>query len=307
MFKEPVVGVSPSVKLMPAALTLLADEATLVDCFTPEITGFVLKRDDEWVGPDADELFVMRNLKAIAFPHTSLGDSAFCAKLDGLGAEIFHLLPSEIQTITCTPEHTWGLIHAVHRRTINQCMAWQVNVVNEAYVPQRMLSRMTLGVLGYGRVGSKVAKIGQHICERVDAYDPAGLGLGTWLGLRSADSSADLMRRANILSINIGARADYGEIARHLSLLPQDAIVVNTAQPSKGLDMEATVLVENGEIWGYGTDRPAAENVLRYAIEHGGNIVVTPHIAGSTKDALETTQLIVIRKMLNYLREEAGT
>lgn len=218
-----------------------------------------------------------------------------------------------LESVTATAEHTIGLMMAVWRRipaahaaASNGC--WD----RRPWSAPRMLSRMRLGLVGYGRLGRRVARAGIALGMRVAYYDPYVPG-GT-------DSLLALAAQSDVLSLHAPVTEETRRLISRpvLEALPDGAIVINTAR-GELLDTDALIdLIEKGHIAGAGLDAVAGEydpgfsdtfaesRLARYA-RQSDRLILTPHIGGSTVDAWRETERRVIEKACRTLRLEAMT
>lgn len=201
-----------------------------------------------------------------------------------------------------TAELTWGLILACLRRIPAEDRAiregrWQVSVGRE-------LDGKTLGVLGLGRLGSRVARVGQAFGMRVLAWsqnltsDRAG-EVGAELV-----SKETLLRESDVVTIHLvlGDRTRGLLRASELALMKSSAYLINT---SRGPIVEEGALVEalrTGDIAGAGIDVFDVEPLpLDHPLRSMPNTVITPHTGYVTEEtytvfygeALENIQAFV--------------
>lgn len=205
-----------------------------------------------------------------------------------------------LDRITPTAEHAIGLMLAAWRRIPAAHRAASEGRWDRWDWPApAMLSRLRLGLVGYGRLGRKVARIADAMEMTVAFHDPACAG--------SVPSVLELARQSDILSLHaVASEATRGLVSRSvLEALPRGAMVVNTAR-GELLDTEALLdLLEAGHLAAAALDVVDGEYVIdfrqtfadsrlaRYAREHD-NLVLTPHIGGSTLDAWRDTERHVI-------------
>lgn len=154
--------------------------------------------------------------------------------------------------------------------------------------PIRRLRGQTLGVLGYGRIGSEMGRKGQGIGLRVIAHDP-------WiaperireLGAEPVDFDT-LMRDSDFLSLHVPLNDSTRHIidARALSLMKPTAYLINTSR-GEVVDVDALVAaVRSGQIAGAGIDvLPIEPPPLDSPILREPNIIVTPHIGWASVEA----------------------
>jgi D-3-phosphoglycerate dehydrogenase / 2-oxoglutarate reductase len=165
--------------------------------------------------------------------------------------------------------------------------------------PMFRLRGRTLGLLGYGRIGRRVGEKGEALGMRVLAHDPY-----------VADASAtrdELFREADVVSIHapLTPETRHAVGAPELTAMKPDAILVNT---SRGSIVDTVALAEalrDGRLGGAGLDvyeeAPLpAEHPLR-ACE---NVVLTPHSAAYTEEALAQVRKRALADALRVLRGE---
>lgn len=145
------------------------------------------------------------------------------------------------------------------------------------------LHGLTIGIVGYGRIGQETARIARAFGMQVLAHDTF---------VKAADhpnaefvSLEDLFRRSDVVSLHCPLTADNKGLvnAQRLGLMKKTAFLINT---SRGPLVDEPALAEalnSGKIAGAGLDvlavePPRAENPLLTA----KNCFVTPHIAWAT-------------------------
>lgn len=163
----------------------------------------------------------------------------------------------------------------------------------------RRSSTQTFGVLGLGRIGTAVALRAKAFAFHVLAYDPyQPNGVELALGIGRARTLEELLRASDILSIHCPLTSETRGMlgAAELALLPQGAVVVNTAR-GPVLDHDALMaLLESGRIAGVGLDvlpdEPPVEPIPALLAAYraratwlDGRLIITPHAAFHTPDA----------------------
>jgi D-3-phosphoglycerate dehydrogenase len=214
-----------------------------------------------------------------------------------------------LETITPTAEHTIGLMIAAWRRIPAAHRAASEGAWDRRpWGATRMLSRMRLGLVGYGRLGRKVGRIADAMGMQVRYYDPAVSG--------SVASIGDLASQSDVLSLHApSSPATRNLISRAvLERLPRGAMVVNTAR-GELLDLDALLdLLSNGHIAAAALDTIDGEYDPEFSAGFGNsrvamearqrdNLVLTPHIGGSTRDAWFETERFVIEKAARAIEQ----
>lgn len=203
-----------------------------------------------------------------------------------------------LSQLTATAEHTLGLIHALHRRI----PAAHQSVLSGRWGRRdwpgtRMLSRSTLGILGYGRLGQMVEKLTSSLFEDINVWEPTIGHMGTF---------ESVLQTSQILTIHLGL--GYKDLigAKELALMPKGALLVNTAQGSI-IQLDALLdALESGHLGGAALDVLPNEpelppRLIEYARSHD-NLILTPHIGGSTLDSWEMTERRVIERAIEEIK-----
>ncbi|MFD9906307.1 2-hydroxyacid dehydrogenase [Streptomyces sp. NPDC059063] len=165
----------------------------------------------------------------------------------------------------------------------------------------------TVGLVGYGAIGSRVARILAAMGAHVLVHDPyvsaeALAGGAEQVGLD------ELLSRSRIVSLHARVTDETrGMIgAPQLALLPRGAVLVNCARGAL-LDYDALCdALDTGRLSGAGLDVypqepvPADSRLLKTP-----GIVMTPHIAGASQEVAHKAARIVASEVARYVRGEA--
>jgi phosphoglycerate dehydrogenase-like enzyme len=201
-----------------------------------------------------------------------------------------------------TAELAWGLILGAIRRIAedHQLMrlgGWQTRIGHR-------IAGKTLGLLGLGRLGSAVARVG--LAFRMEAI--------AWSQNLTAERAAEhgvervekdeLFRRSDILSVHLvlspRSRGLVG--AREIGLLKPSAILVNT---SRGpiCDTEAIIAaLEAGRLAYAGFDVYDKEPLpVDHALRTAPNVILTPHIGYVTDENYQSSYPQIVEDVLAFL------
>ena len=157
----------------------------------------------------------------------------------------------------------------------------------------------TLGVVGLGRIGASLAIKASALGMRVLYYDPRqeGAAAGKKVSLDEIFASSDYISLHVPLTPETKGMIGEASIAK----MRKNAVIVNTARGGL-IDEEALYnALKDGRIGGAALDVYPSEPYSGKLCELG-NVVLTPHIAGSTKEA----QARIGQELVARLREELG-
>lgn len=142
------------------------------------------------------------------------------------------------------------------------------------------LSGLTLGIVGYGRIGQAVARIGRAFGMRILAYRRSG-------GVTPEGTDLDtLFRSSDVISLHCPLTPETREMinAARIAQMKPTAHLINTARGLLINELDLADALNNGRIAGAGLDvlsiePPVASNPLLQA----KNCIITPHIAWATR------------------------
>lgn len=170
------------------------------------------------------------------------------------------------------------------------------------------LDGLTLGLVGLGQIGRRVARICRVVGMRVVAYDPyVDPAVAESIPAELVGDLETLLRRADAVSLHTPLTDETSRMIDRdrLALMKPGAILVNTARG--GLVDEGALLeaLDSGHIRGAGLDvfdqEPAQpDNPLL----HRPDVIATPHVAGATLASKDRLWRIAITQALQVLRGE---
>ena len=166
------------------------------------------------------------------------------------------------------------------------------------------LAGRRLGLVGFGQVGQRLARAALAIGMQVQAFDPALRGASPVNGVQLCANLDELLSQSDVLSLHIPLLpATRGLIgARELALLPDGAILINTARGEVVDEAALVATLESGHLSGAGLDTMAEEPLpAGSALARLPKIVLTPHVGGSTDAALEAMAEGAARNVLDHL------
>lgn len=203
--------------------------------------------------------------------------------------------------ITPTVELTWALIHALQRHLIAEDAAlrsgrWQHTVGSD-------LAGATLGLVGLGRIGQRVAALGHAYGMRVTAWSP------NLTPERAAKAQAELLERralfetADVVSIHLVlSAATRGLVGREeLGAMKSSAILVNTSRGGLIDEAELIDALRARRIRGAGLDVYDQEPLpAGHPLTLLGNTVLTPHLGYVTENCMDIFYRDIVDDIVGY-------
>jgi D-3-phosphoglycerate dehydrogenase / 2-oxoglutarate reductase len=162
----------------------------------------------------------------------------------------------------------------------------------------------TLGILGLGRIGLEVAKRARGFGLEIIGSDPfvsAAVARENGIKLVTLD---ELIAGSDYLTLHVGLTPQTTGIinAKTIAAMKKGVRIVNCAR-GELIDDEALVeALKSGQVAGAALDVFASEPAKNTPYHGLDNVILTPHIAGSTGEAQEAVGIQIARQVRDYLK-----
>ena len=168
----------------------------------------------------------------------------------------------------------------------------------------------TLGIIGYGNIGAQLSILAENLGMRVIFYDiQSRLPLGNAEAVPSLDA---LLAQADIVSLHVPETPATRELisARELYQMKKGAMLVNAARGHCVAIDDLCEALQSGHIAGAALDvfpqePKSADEALESPLRGMENVILTPHIGGSTIEAQANIGLEVAGRFIQYLKSGA--
>jgi len=193
--------------------------------------------------------------------------------------------------------------HVAHHAETVRCGRWTSNP-DFCYwdMPLIELAGLTMGIIGFGRIGRAVAKLALAFGMKVIAYDivtPSSIPGGCQFVERD-----DIFRFSDVISLHCPLTPQTKKIINreHLELMKKTAYLVNTSRGPLVDEQALAQALNNERIAGAGLDvlseePPSKNNLLLKA----KNCFITPHIAWATRAARERLLQVAVDNVASFL------
>lgn len=235
----------------------------------------------------------------------------FCAgtnqvSLDFAAARGVPVFNSPFSNTRSVAELTIAEIICLHRRVTERSAAAHRGEWDKSADGSHEVRGRTLGIVGYGHIGSQVSVLAESMGMRVIYFDIASkLPLGN---AQQVSSLGELLSRADTVTVHVPETpTTKGLIGRReLSQMRKGAYFINNARGTV-VDLNALAeAVRAGQIGGAALDvfpEEPAKNGDRFVCPVQGvpNMILTPHIGGSTAEAQRAISLDVAAKIMRFI------
>ena len=185
-------------------------------------------------------------------------------------------------------QHTIALLlalcqHVEHHAALVKNGAWTAQPDFSWFqIAPVLLAGKTMGIIGCGRIGSRVAKIADALGMRVIGVNPGENKdfIGELVPLDT------LLREADVISLHCPSKADTVGLIRKdtIEKMKEDVILINTSRGSLVSEADVSNALQSGRIAGYAADVVSEEPIKRYnPLLKAKNCLITSHYAWTPK------------------------
>jgi D-3-phosphoglycerate dehydrogenase len=164
----------------------------------------------------------------------------------------------------------------------------------------------TLGIIGYGAIGSQVGVLAESLGMTVYFYDIVERPI---LGnAQKCDSMEELLKKSDIITLHVdGRKQNRNLIGEREFKLMQDGVIFLNASRGFVVDVDALgKAIKNGKVRGSGIDvfpkEPKSNDEPFVSVLQAlPNVILTPHIGAATTEAQKNIAHFVSEKIIDYI------
>src|SRR5207249_4565614 len=202
--------------------------------------------------------------------------------------------------VVSAAEHTVGMLLALVRRIPDAHARLKSLEWSRAIYGVELL-RKTVGIVGLGKVGSRVAARLRAFDAELIVYDPyVSENRAKDLGARLTDFET-LLRQSDVITVHVPLTQETDNMltARELALTKRGVRLVNCARGGIVNEADLLAALESGQVAGAAIDiwsvEPPQSETLRRLIQHP-RVVVTPHLGANSSEAQVNVAVDVARQ-----------
>ena len=254
---------------------------------------------------DRATMLAAKNLRAIGRPGVGVDDVDVAAATE-LGIPVVIAPGANTRSVA---EHALALIFAAAKDILNsdtKTRSGQFSVRN-SYKAFELLGK-TLGLVGYGNIGRELAKLCSAIGMKVIVYDPyVDPASIEQQGYQYQKEMDQVLQRAEVISLHVPLTEKTRNLigARELKLMKPDAVLINCARGGVVDEIALAEALKAGSIHSAGLDVFASEPVKAdNPWVELDNVIITPHMAGLTKEAASGVATMAAEGVLAVINGE---
>lgn len=240
---------------------------------------------------------------------------AFCIGVDKIdraaaserGLAVFNDPHSNSRSVA---ELVMGEIIMLLRRTFAASTQMHSGVWNKSAAGAHEVRGLTLGIVGYGKIGSQLSDLAEAMGMRVVFYDVSHVlarGNARPLGFR------ELLESSDVVTLHVDGKPQNKNLfgVDEFAAMKEGACFLNL---SRGfvVDHEAlAACLKSGKVSGAAIDvfpnEPESGAPFVSVLRGLSNVILTPHVGGSTEEAQQNIGQFVSAKLMDYLRTGDST
>lgn len=219
------------------------------------------------------------------------------------GIAVFNAPYSNTRSVV---ELVMGEMMVLTRRVFEKSNLLHAGTWDKSAEGAREIRGKKLGIIGYGSIGYQLSVLAEALGMEVYFYDCIEkLALGN---ARKCETLQELLKKADIISIHVDGRPENADLIgeKEFKLMKNGVIFINS---SRGhiVDLEALAqAVKTGKVKGAAVDvfpyEPKANGEqLVTPLQNLPNVILTPHIGGSTEEAQRNIAEFVSRRIIEFI------
>src|SRR5215831_9920950 len=235
---------------------------------------------------------------------------AFCIGVDKIdqktanerGIAVFNDPHSNSRSVA---ELAMGEIILLLRRTFLASTQMHQGEWNKSAAGAHEVRGLTLGIVGYGKIGSQLSDLAEAMGMRVIFYDSAHVlarGNARPVGFR------ELLETADVVTLHVDGKPQNRDLfgAEEFGAMKNGACFLNLSRGFVVDHGDLAACLKSGKIAGAAVDvfpkEPESGAEFKSALQGLPNVILTPHVGGSTEEAQQNIGHFVSAKLLDYVK-----
>lgn len=233
---------------------------------------------------------------------------AFCIGVDKIdraassdrGIAVFNDPHSNSRSVA---ELAMGEIILLMRRTFEASTLLHRGTWNKSAAGSHEVRGLTLGIVGYGKIGSQVSDLAEMMGMRVVFHDVAHV---LARGNARAVSFRELLQTSDVITLHVDGKPQNQNLLGEgeFQAMKEGACLINLSRGFVVDHEELALHLKSGRLGGAAIDvfpqEPESGGAFSSALQGLPNVILTPHIGGSTEEAQQNIGQFVSARMVDY-------
>ena len=277
-------------------IEILDQDADKMAAVLPEVEGWIIRSGTN-IG--ADEIAKASSLRAIG--RAGVGVDNIDIKAATASGVVVMNTPGG-NTISAA-EHTVALMMSLARNIPAGDSSMKVGKWDRKLLVGTELNGKTLGLIGLGRIGQEVARRALGLQMKVIGYDPYVSQDQLVVKDIEVQSLEDTLLQSDVISLHLPRTEDTLNLIStpELEKMKTSAMLINCARGGLVNESDLAHALDSGIIAGAAVDVYTSEPAVGNPLVGASNIVLTPHLGASTREAGENVAVQVATQLKEYL------
>ena len=210
-----------------------------------------------------------------------------------------------INKISSTAELAFALTLSSIRNIIPSYLDVQLKNWDYEKFIGRQMNSLTIGIIGYGRLGKLFHKYCRAFGAKINIFDPYVKSSS-----KSFVSLNKLLKTSDVVSLHIHANNNYKFLnKKKLGLMKKEVLIINTSR-GEIIDEDAIVaFLKKNKKSKVATDvlfnevkNKFSSKLFKYSKKNQSQVIITPHIGGMTVEGQKIAYFHAADKLINYIK-----
>jgi D-3-phosphoglycerate dehydrogenase / 2-oxoglutarate reductase len=211
------------------------------------------------------------------------------------------VINAPLGNVQSTAEHTMALLFAMARRIIAADTSVRSGAWKAGYMGTQLAGKR-LGIIGIGRIGRRVASLAHSIGMEVVACDPY-VPDEAWLSMPAERLGAEeLLATSDVVTLHVSLTVETENMigAEEIGAMKRGSYLINCARGGLVDDVALARALQEGHLAGAAVDVFPQEPPSHSPLLSAPNIILTPHVAATTREAQELVSTELAAQILDF-------
>ena len=303
--------------LHPAGINLLKKHFTLISLKGLDNNSLLHKIADYCSGANTCSALVIRSVRKIGkseltFVKNNTNINLICtvsAGFDNLDIHQAEKLGIRIMNVAgansiSAAEFTWALILTITKRLLKADSMMKRGIYDYSKFANTELNGKTIGIIGVGNIGSKVAKIAKAFGIKVLGNDikPSLKNRYPFIKFVSLNK---LLKMSDIVTIHtpLDNSTKYLLNNTNIKLMQKHSVLINCSRGGTIDEKALQTALKRGRLSYAGVDVFEKEPAFNKTFSKLDNVILSPHLAGKTVESKERMARVAAEKIINFYKK----